>query len=178
MNTDTALLVIDLQAGLVDPAYEEDRVVLQRTAALAEKARAAGIPVIYLQHDGEPGDSLEVGTAGWHIAEMIAPREGELVIRKRASDGFYETTLGQELRARGVKRLVVTGAMTEFCVDTTCRSALSHGYEVTLAADAHWTGDRGELTAARIIAYHNAVLADIAHPTHTITVLPSADIAF
>ncbi len=99
------------------------------------------------------------------------------MLHKRASDSFYETPLQQELEARGVRRLIVTGAMTEFCVDTTCRRAASLGYDVTLVADAHSTGDSAGLTAAQKIAYHNATLAELA-TDHPISVLPTEEITF
>jgi len=173
----TALLIIDAQMGLMDADDPDSRATLERIAALAARARAASAPVLYMQHDGGPQHPLHPGAPGWPLSPLIAPQPGEPVMSKRASDSFYETPLQRELDARGVRRLVVAGAMTEFCVDTTCRRAASLGYDVTLVADAHETGDSGGLTADQKIAYHNAVLADLA-TDHPITVIPAAEVTF
>src|SRR6185312_3442686 len=125
---------------------------------LIAKARASNMPVIYVQHDGEKGGPLEVGTAGWEIHSAIKPGYDDLIVRKRASDSFFETTLQKELESRGIKNLVVAGCQTEYCVDTTVRRAISVGYDVTLVGDAHTTIDNRVLTAAQIIAHHNGLL--------------------
>jgi nicotinamidase-related amidase len=178
MSADIALLVIDVQQALVEGAYQE-REVLDRIGALLAAARAASVPVIYLQHEeNEASGPLNRGAAGWQIHAAVTPCEGELVIAKRACDSFYETPLQNELDARGIKRIVVTGLMTEYCVDTTCRQATSLGYDVTLVEDAHTTGGNEIMTAAQTIAHHNAVLADLAQPDHPITVRPAAEITF
>ena len=107
---------------------------------------------------------------------MLKPADGDCVIRKRESDSFFETTLQQELGKKGVVHLIVVGAMTEYCVDTTCRRATSLGYDVTLASDAHLTRDNGVLTAANIIAHHNFVLHDFGAGNHLIGVKPANEI--
>jgi nicotinamidase-related amidase len=178
MNSHTALLVIDMQVGIADEAYDEDRAILTCIAGLLAQAREQGTPVIFIQHDGEPGDSLEPYAAGWPIHAMIAPREGETVIRKRASDSFYETPLHETLQARGIQRLIVTGAATQFCVDATCRRAASLNYDVVLVADGHLAADNNILKAAQVVAHHNVTLAHMAHPTHPIQVVAAKDVEF
>ena len=149
----TALLIIDVQIGLVElvPA-EVRRSVLPKIKTLLTKAHASGVPVIYIQHDGPKGHPLETHTKGWEIHPSLKPAAGEHVIRKQESDSFFGTTLQQELEKRGISHLIVAGGMTEYCVDTTCRRATSLGYDVTLASDAHLTRDNEVLTAANIIA--------------------------
>src|SRR5262249_26369831 len=105
------------------------------------------------------------------------PLAGEVVIGKTASDAFDGTSLEAELHRRGVKRLVVVGMQTEFCVDTTCRRALSLGFDVTLVADGHTTRD-GVLAAADVIRHHNAVLPSLAHPTHHVNVVRGYHVRF
>ena len=159
VGEDTALLVIDVQVSIIEGFHAyRGREVLEQINKLLSKARASNMPIIYIQHDGEAGHPLEVGTEGWQILPEIKPNEEDLIIRKRASDSFFETTLQHELDARGVKHLIVTGCMTEYCVDTTARRAVSMGYDVTLVSDAHTTIDNKLLTAAQIIAHHNALL--------------------
>ena len=181
MSKDTALLIVDVQAGVVDwsePTSEGSDEVLSRINELLTKARAAGSPVIYVQHEGEAGGRLARGSTGWQIHTAIAPAAGETVIHKRASDSFYETSLEEELRQRGIRHLVVTGCRTQYCVDATCRSAVSHGYDVTLAADAHMTVDTATLKASQIIAHHNETLDDFGNDRHVVTVKESRAIDF
>lgn len=158
--------------------YPEDRPVLAHIGELLVRARATQTPVIYVQHDGGKGHPLEVGTPGWQINAAIAPQSSEPIVRKQASDSFYKTALQRELEARGITHLVVAGAMTEQCVDTTCRRALSEGYDVTLAADAHTTADTDMLTTSQIVVHTNATLANLTHPDHSIIVKPTDEIVF
>ena len=175
----TALLVVDVQVGIIDgfSAYRGGE-VLDRINTLLDRARGAGIPVIYVQHDGAEDHPLKPNTPAWQIHPAIRPRDTELVINKRSSDSFFETPLDRELEKRGINRVVVTGCMTEYCVDTACRSAVSHGFDVTLASDAHTTIDNGVLKAEQIIAHHNALLAGFDAGSHSVTVQPTDSIKF
>jgi nicotinamidase-related amidase len=168
---DIALVIVDVQAGMfaIAPAVYRGAEVLATIGRLLESARAAGAPVIYVQHDGqEAGHPLRPDAPGWPIHPQIAPRPGETVIRKRFADAFQETRLAESLAAWGVRRLVLVGMQTDYCVDTTCRRAFSLGFEVTLAADAHttwdssafWPGSGDSLRAEQIIAHYNRVLGD------------------
>ncbi len=177
MTNDTALVIIDVQKGLIAEAYQRDE-VLEHINTLLARARTSGTPVIYVQHDGPKGDELEVGTDGWQISPVIAPQEGEPIVRKRASDAFYETSLKQELDRRRIRHLVVAGGQTQYCVDTTVRRATTCGYEVTLAGDAHTTFDCDTLTAAQIIAFHNETLNGFQTDTYNIIVKPTREIVF
>ncbi len=175
----TTLLVIDVQVGIIEGfhAYRGHEMLEQINKLLA-KARASNIPIIYVQHDGEAGHPLEVGTEGWQIHSAIKPGETELIINKGSPDSFFETPLIRELEARGIKQVVVTGCMTEYCVDTACRSAVAHGYDVTLASDAHTTIDNPVLKAEQIIAHHNALLSGFDAGAHAVTVTPTESIEF
>jgi nicotinamidase-related amidase len=179
MSSGTALLVIDVQVGIIDGmrAYKGAD-VLGKIADLLSKARAGRVPVLYVQHDGGPGDLLEAGSIGWQIHPAIAPAYGEPVIPKRACDSFFETTLKQELDAREIGRLVIAGCETPYCIDTACRRAVSLGYHVTLVGDAHTTVDSKTLKAEQIIAHHNAVLDGFGAGSHSIAVKPAAEVIF
>ncbi|MFY9648094.1 MAG: cysteine hydrolase family protein [Terriglobales bacterium] len=180
----TALLIIDVQRGILeDPTLarkKEIDLALDETvthiAALIEKAREMSVPVIYVQHDGGRGHRLESGTSGWPIRSEVAPRAGELIIHKSAPDAFFETSLAGELAARGITRLVICGCMTQYCIDTTVRRAVSLGYDVVLVADGHMTADLGELTFEQIIAHHNAALDGFDAGEHEVRVCPWAEI--
>ena len=182
MSTTTALLVIDVQVGLIageNPVYQADT-ILERIAGLIAAARAAGKPVIFVQDKDVGG----VGTPEWQIHQAIAPRPADLAVRKAWSDSFYATTLGVELQARGVSQLVIVGMKTDVCVTMTSLRAVALGYDVTLAADAHTTTDNRVLTAAQTIAYHNDLLWDFGAEDgfgagkHWITVKPASEITF
>ncbi|WP_353625800.1 isochorismatase family protein [Bacillus sp. JCM 19041] len=88
----------------------------------------------------------------------MAPRAEDTVIQKRAPDSFYQTELDQVLKSFHIKHLILAGIQTEVCVDTTCRSARSKNYQVTLASDAHSTWGSSDLKAEQIVAHHNKAL--------------------
>jgi nicotinamidase-related amidase len=160
VSNHTALLVIDVQVGNFEdsaPVYGGSD-LLSKISSLIGRARAAGVPVVYIQHCGPEGAIDQPGTPGWEIHPAIAPIEGDAVIQKHHPDAFQETNLRRELESRGIERLVITGIQTEYCIDTTCRRAYSLGYDVTLVKDAHSTWDTDCLTAPQIIAHHNNVL--------------------
>lgn len=175
----TAVLVIDVQHGLFDPAprpFEADLVV-QRINALTQRARAAGVVVAFIQHERDTG-LLVHGSDNWQLARRLQLLPGDELIRKRTPDSFLNTTLGDWLTAHDVGRLVICGYATEFCVDTTTRSAAGLGYEVVLAADAHTTHDKAHASAAQIRAHHNATLPCLTSFGPSISAVASADVVF
>ena len=160
MSDRMALLIIDVQSGIFSafgPVYQSSA-VLSRIKSLISRARSSSTPIIYIQHCSAPGGALEHGTPGWQIHPDVAPLPGEPVILKHAPDGFQGTTLQKKLKSLGVKKVIITGLQTEFCVDTTCRRASSLGYKVVLAADAHSTFDSEKLSASEIVEHHNNLL--------------------
>jgi nicotinamidase-related amidase len=172
----TAVVVIDAQVGLLtDRAFARDAVVAN-LAGLIDRARRSGRPVIFVQHDGGSGDELEFGTPGWEIHPGVKPLPGEQVINKRASDSFHETDLARILDEAGARRVVIGGCMTQFCVDTTARRAVSLGYDVSLVADGHTTWDNESLEASKIVKHHNETLHGFATETATIEVKPQRDV--
>ncbi|MGA7687437.1 MAG: cysteine hydrolase family protein [Terriglobales bacterium] len=185
-KTKTALIAIDIQRGILnDPRLKRKQETLKalddmvaRIAGLIARARSARVPVIHVQHDGGKGHRLEPNTPGWPLRSEIAPRPGELVIHKRASDSFFQTTLDAELSAFGIGCLVACGCMTQYCVDTTVRRAVSLGYDVVLVADGHMTADSAALRFEQIIAHHNAVLDGFDAGSHEVQVLPASEISF
>jgi len=175
-----AVVIIDVQnaiLGTADTARQiENQIamdaVVTRIATLIERARGRGIPVLFIQHDGQPGHRLERGSPGWKIRPEIAPAPGEPVIHKSACDSFFQTTLSAELESRNIRRLIVAGCMTQYCVDTSVRRAISLGYDVTLIADGHMTADSGALTFDQIVAHHNALLDGFEAGSHSVQVVP------
>jgi len=171
-----ALLIVDMQKALLKGAFQEDAVV-GNVRHLIDSARASGAPVVYIQHNHATFEPMMKGNPGWEIHPRLTPKPTDLRLEKEASDAFYGTRLATGLRELGITRIVLCGMMTEYCVDTTARSALSHDFDVTLASDAHTTGD-STLRAEEIISHHNSALPNVVHPTRSIVVLPSNGIAF
>ncbi|HLI07765.1 MAG TPA: cysteine hydrolase family protein [Ktedonobacteraceae bacterium] len=173
----TALVIIDTQVGLIEPAYK-GKEVLENIGTLIAKARAAGVPVLYVQHNEDYEEGLKFGSPQWQIHPAIAPQEGEPVVHKQSPDSFVGTTLQQELEKRGIKHLVIVGLQSNYCVDTTSRRSVSAGYDVTLVGDAHTTEDNDVLTAEQIIAHHNSTLNGFWAGGHRIRVRPTSEVVF
>jgi nicotinamidase-related amidase len=173
----TVLLVIDVQVGIIDhpQAYDRDR-ILANIGDLIANARNARVPVIYVRHDGGKGDPLEANTEGWQIHQRIAPAEGEPIVEKQSCSSFYDTALQSLLEKTEISQLVVTGCMTEYCVDTACRHATTLGFDVTLVSDGHTTIDNDLLTGGQIIAHHNRALDGFNSGKNTVTVKPANEI--
>ncbi len=171
----TALVVIDVQQGLVQPpagpALHAAEALLDRIGRLLAAARATGLPVVFVRHDGGPSDDLEAGTPGWQLHPALGARPDEPVVEKRHPDGFRDTGLGALLAARGIGRLILCGAQSDYCVDTTCRRAASEGFAVVLVGDAHSTFDNGVIDAATIIRHENHTLCSFARVVDSATLL-------
>jgi nicotinamidase-related amidase len=133
----TALLVIDVQNGVVGGAHNRDAVVAN-VGALVEKARAAGTDVVWVQHTS---DDLVRDSEPWRIVGELSPLDAEPLVHKRYADAFEETDLEAVLAARGVGRLVMSGAQTDECIRSTLHGAIVRGYDATLVGDAHTTED-------------------------------------
>ena len=164
MAQQIALIVIDMQLGAfqgtIIPPISKAEDLLSNISRLIAKARMQDVPIVFVQHSGGKGSPLEHGTSGWNIHPAIAPMDRDIVIQKSTPDSFHQTQLQKELESRHIRKLVIAGLQTEFCVDTTCRRAFSLGYEVILAKDAHSTWDTDHFSAQQIVAHHNIVLAE------------------
>ena len=173
-------MLIDLQHALLDatPRPHEAAAVIDRVHALAARARLAGVPVLWVQHEAQPGHPLAHGSPGWALASGLHTAPGDQFIRKTTPDSFLRTGLADALAARGTTHLVIAGYASEFCIDTTTRRAAGLGFAVTLAADAHTTHDKPHASGALIRAHHNATLADLTSFGVPIAAVPAGDIRF
>ena len=172
-----ALLIIDVQKLLCsgrDAAYDIEGVIA-RINTLAARARAEDIPIIFVQHEEADGP-LRADSEDWQLDQRLIVRSEDIRVRKSGSDAFHGTELASLLQARGIRRLIVCGLQSEFCVDSTVRRALALGYPVELVADGHSTVDNGVLTAAQISAHHTATLANLASYGPRVTPVPAAEI--
>ena len=150
----TALLVVDVQNGVVEGAHERDAVVAN-IGTLVEAARKARVPVIWVQHSDE---GLARGSEEWRIVPELHPDDTEPLIEKRYGDSFEDTDLEEVLSGLRVGRLVVTGAQTDACIRSTLHGGFVRGYDALLVSDAHTTEDQTEWGAPppdKVIAHTN-----------------------
>src|SRR5215218_2337483 len=173
----TALLVVDVQTGVVDGAHERDAVVAN-VGSLVEKARREGIPIVWVQHsDGQ----LERGSDEWRIVPELAPRATEPLVEKNYGDPFEDTNLETVLASLGVGRLVVVGAQTDECVRSTLHGAFVRGYDTTLVSDAHTTEDQTAWGAPRpdqVIAHTNLYWSYQTVPGRTAGTVETEEVEF
>jgi nicotinamidase-related amidase len=162
----TALLVIDVQNGVVAQAHERDAVVTN-IGDLVEKARREQVPVVWVQHcDGQ----LARGSDDWRIVPELTPGDAEPLVEKNYGDSFEDTTLETVLSGLGVGRLVLVGAETDACIRSTLHGAFTRGYDAILVSDAHTTGDKtawGAPPPDQVIAHTNLYWAYQTAPGRT-----------
>jgi nicotinamidase-related amidase len=173
----TALLVIDVQNGVVTGAHERDTVVAN-IAGLVEKARGEEVPVVWVQHsDAE----LVRDSDDWQIVAELTPGDTEPRVDKSYGDSFEDTTLETVLAGLGVGRLIVTGAESDACIRSTIHGAFTRGYDTTLVSDAHTTGDKSSWGAPppeAVIAHTNLYWTYHAAPGRTAGTVETKEVDF
>lgn len=172
-----ALLIIDMQMmpfvwkDYGGKALYQEAALVANTNLLIEKARRSQSPIIYIMYT-EPEGPRSLHQPLWKIIDPIRPDTGDFLVTKYHADSFYETDLHTLLQKNGVEGLVICGIQAEYCVDTTVKSAYSHGYQVELASDCISTFDSDELTAEQILRHHSYILKQFA------SIQPSGQIQF
>lgn len=173
----TALIVIDVQQGVVANAHQRD-VVVASISNLVDKARDQGVPIVWVQHSSE---LLVRGSDAWEYVPELTRRESEPLVHKRFGDSFEDTDLDEVLAKVGAGRLVVTGAQTDACVRSTIHGAFARGYDVTLVSDAHTTDDHSAWGAPppdKVIAHTNLYWQYQAAPGRTADVAAAKAVTF
>ncbi|MBE7188524.1 isochorismatase family protein [Jatrophihabitans endophyticus] len=173
----TALLVIDVQNGVMAGAHDRDAVVAN-VGALVDKARASGVPVVWVQHSD---DEMPEGSDDWAYVPELARRDDEALVAKRYPDSFEGTDLEQVLADGGVGRVVVSGAQTDVCIRSTLHGAFVRGYDATLVSDAHSTDDMssyGAPTPDKVIAHTNLYWRFHSAPGRTAGTITTAEVDF
>jgi nicotinamidase-related amidase len=173
----TALLVIDVQNGVVDQTHNRDDVVTN-ISKLVDKARAEDVPVVWVQHSD---DNLPRDSARWQYVPELSHDASEPVVHKSYGDAFEDTDLEERLAERGVGRLVVAGAQTDECIRSTLHGAIVRGYDATLVADAHTTEDISEYGAPKpelVIAHTNLYWENHQAPGRTAGIVETAEVTF
>ena len=173
----TALLVIDVQNGVVAEAHDRDAVVAN-VHALVAKARQERVPVVWVQHSSE---HMPKDTDGWQFAPELKPADSEPVVHKTYADSFEDTDLEEVLAGKGIGSLVVSGAQTDECIRSTLHGAIARGYDATLVSDAHTTEDLSEWGAPppdKVIAHTNLYWRNHAAPGRTAGIVSTAELDF
>ncbi|MFF4186607.1 isochorismatase family protein [Streptomyces sp. NPDC001691] len=173
----TALLIVDVQNGVVAEAHDRDTIVAN-IATLVDKARAADVDVVWVQHHS---DDLVRGSESWQYVAELVRHETDALVEKSYGDSFEETDLESVLAARSVGRLVVAGAQTDACIRATLHGAIVRGYDATLVADAHTTEDLSRFGAPspdKVIAHTNLYWQYHTAPGRTAGTVTTADIDF
>lgn len=173
----TALVVVDVQNGVVTGAHDRDAVVAN-ISHLVDRARQEGVPVVWVQHSDE---AMPQGSDAWQYVPELVRDESEPVVHKTYGDSFEDTDLEDVLAGAGVGRLVVTGAQTDACVRSTIHGAFTRGYDVTLVSDAHTTEDLTDYGAPppeQVIAHTNLYWREQAAPGRTAGVVPTDEVSF
>lgn len=167
---ETALVIVDMQQSLMDEGPWKADELVERVNGLVDSARAAGAPVFFVtDRRVEPDPSLH---------PSLRPSPSDVLVEKGYCDSFLDTSLDADLKTKGAKRLVIAGMQTDYCIDTTCRSGASHGYQVLLVSDAHSTFDHEHLAAEQIIAHHNRVLRRLPAGDGFVSVVDANDVTF
>lgn len=161
----TVLLIVDVQVGVVAQAWDAERIV-GNVARAVDRAREAGVPVIWVQHVGE---ELPRGSPAWQWAPGLTPDAGEVRLEKRYNSAFERTPLEEELARLGAAHIVLAGAATNWCIRATAYAALDRGYDLTLLSDAHTTetmdlGEGRRIEAATVIEDLNLAMRWLEYP--------------
>ena len=173
----TALLIVDVQVGVMEPSIRRDEVVAN-ISTLVDRARAANTPVVWVMHGD---DELEHGSAAWQLVPELAVADTEPVVHKTYGDSFEATELDAVLAGLDVGSLVVAGAQTDACITSTLHGAVARGYGAVLVSDAHTTEDLSEwggTDPASVISHANLMWSLHAVEGRETGTVPTADAAF
>lgn len=156
-----ALLIIDVQEGFFadaeNPVFKEAPLI-ENINKLIGKFRKNNNPIIFIRHTEEDGEELEKNSKKWQIYSKIDTKKLDFFIDKTTPDSFLDTDLFHTLKENEVSTIVIAGLQTDYCIDTTCRSAFGKKINIILASDAHSTYDNSFMKANKIIAYHNRII--------------------
>jgi nicotinamidase-related amidase len=173
----TALLIVDVQNGVVRGNYARD-VVVANIDTLVAKARREHVPVVWIQDSGE---SRAVGSDEWKVVPELSPADDEPHVDKKYGDSFEDTALESVLAGFGVGRLLIAGAQTDACIRSTLHGAFVRGYDTILVGDAHTTEDQSAWGAPppdQVIAHTNLYWKDEAAPGREADVVETKDVDF
>lgn len=176
----SVLLIVDTQIGVMSEVWDGPRITANVQEAV-ERARGAGVPVIWVQHSDD--EELPYGSPEWEWVPELQPRADETVVHKQFNSAFENTTLEEVLGREKATHIVLAGCATNWCIRATAYGALDRGYDVTLIADGHSTtpmelANRPAIEAKDIIDDLNVTLNYLSYPDRTNDVVKASDLAF
>lgn len=172
-----AVLIIDMQKLSFTPETPrfDTEGVVERINSLSEKFRKNGELVIFIQHNGSKHRFCKPHTKEWEMLDSLHIAEEDIIVSKTANDAFYNSKLHQILQEKSVDELIITGCATDFCIDSTVKTAVVNEYKVTVISDAHTTGDRPHLKAEKIIEHYNWMWDEMIPVNGKVNVISSKD---
>jgi nicotinamidase-related amidase len=162
------LLVVDVQNGVMNEAWDAPRVIGNVARAVA-RARAQDVPVIWVQHSSE---ELPHGSPQWQWVPELVPAKKEVLIPKQFNSSFEGTALDDELARLEATHITLAGAATNWCIRATAYGALDRGYDLTLVKDAHTTGTMAlgngtTIEASNVVDELNIAMTWLRYPGRT-----------
>ena len=156
------IIVVDMQVSLLNGAPKHDLPgVIDRINLLTNVVRAGAGTVVWIRHCGRPGDDFAPNAPGWAFLPTLDRHQDDVVVEKTLNDPFAGTSLQAVLQKIRPDRIFVVGWATDFCVDSTVRSAVSNNYNVVVVSDGHTLNDRPHLDAPAVIGHHNWIWSDL-----------------
>jgi nicotinamidase-related amidase len=168
-----ALLIIDMQKISFTPEtprFDSEEVV-KRINSLSKNFRENNDTVIHMQHDGTKDGFCIPNTEEWEIIDSINVKKNDIIIGKIANDCFYKSELNNILQKNNIEELIITGCATDFCVDSTVKSAITNEYIVIVISDGHTTADRPNIKANLVIDHYNWIWKEMIPIKETIKVI-------
>ncbi len=152
---DTVLLVVDVQKLITVDTLYNFTVFRDSLQKLISESRKNNVEVIYVRHDDGAGKPLSKGKDGYDVADDFAPKAGEKLFDKTVNSPFRDSGLLEYLRSKGVKKLIVTGLQTDYCIDATVKCGFEHGFEVIVPENCNTTFSNNHMTGEQTYRYYN-----------------------
>lgn len=156
-----ALIVIDVQnIFFADENFRPFKIgeVIENINILIKNARETNTPIIFVRHSDS--EYMKFGSSAWQVYDGLDVSENDLFVEKKTPDSFFETDLQKILKRENIEEIYLCGLQTDYCVDTTCRSAFGKKIKAFLVEDAHSTYDTEFVKAENIINHHNSIIGE------------------
>ena len=148
-----ALIVIDIQEGLVNESPYDVKNLIANTKAIIQYFRNQNIEVIFIRHSEDEG-LLATGSDNWQVYHELKPQENEKIFNKYYNSIFKDTELKEYLNRKNITDLTFVGMQVEFCIDTSVKVGFEYGYKITIVEDAISTFDNIHLSADQILSFY------------------------
>ena len=148
-----ALIVIDIQEGLVKENPFDTKNFIINTKAIIQHFRDQNIEVIFIRHTEDEG-LLAMGSDNWQVYHELKPQENEKIFNKYYNSIFKDTELKEYLNRKNITDLTFVGMQVEFCIDTSVKVGFEYGYKITIVEDAISTFDNEHLPADKILSFY------------------------